>query len=160
MPTIEILPITPSCAGLDAAALLFDQYRQFYGQPAQAQVSHQFLTDRLSRGESIVLFATVDAQAAGMIQLYHGFSSIACCRTMVLNDLFVSPGYRSAGIGRQLVQAAIRCAIASGAASIQLETAQDNSSAQKLYERLGFARSTGFFTYILSLDSRQREACQ
>lgn len=158
MPSIEIFPLTPSSAALDEAAHLFDQYRQFYGQPAQLQVSRQFLTDRLSRRESIVLLATVDTQAAGIAQLYHGFSSVACCRTMILNDLFVAPSYRSAGIGHQLVEVAIRIANASGAACVQLETAHDNASAQQLYERLGFVRSTGFLAYTLSLASRQLQA--
>lgn len=153
MSSIEILSLTASSAELDDAAHLFDQYRQFYGQSEQLPLCRQFLMDRLLRGESVVLLATVNGQAAGFVQLYPGFSSIACCSTMILNDLFVAGNHRSAGVGRRLVEATIRLASARGAARIQLETAQGNASARALYEQLGFEQSTGFLSYALNLGS-------
>ncbi|TAG25312.1 MAG: GNAT family N-acetyltransferase [Burkholderiales bacterium] len=147
MQTIQILPITASGAAFESATELFDQYRQFYGQAPQLQASRRFLHDRLSSGESTVLLASVGSQAAAFAQLYRGFSSIQCCQTVILNDLFVSPQHRSAGLGRHLVNAAIEQARESGAQSISLETAQDNAAAQRLYEACGFVRASGFFSY-------------
>lgn len=39
----------------------------------------------------------------------------------------------------------------SGACGLQLETAQTNLAARRLYERLGYVRDEQFFTYWLSL---------
>lgn len=158
MRSIDILPITPTSIALDATAHLFDKYRQFYGQPSQSEVCQQFLLDRLSREESVILLATVDGQAVGFVQLYRSFSSLACSHTMTLNDLFVSSGCRSWGVGSRLIEAAIRYASDCGVESIQLETAHDNTGAQRLYERLGFERAIGFLNYTLSCGARQTGA--
>ena len=144
---------------LPALAGLFDQYRQFYGEPPDLSLAKQFIGERLQQQDSTLLAVKVwGEELAGFCQLYPSFSSIQCRRTLILNDLFVSPGHRSAGVGWQLVEAAIQCAKASGANCIQLETALANTAAQRLYERLGFARATGFLNYTLSLGSHSQEA--
>ncbi len=42
---------------LDQLVPLFDAYRQFYGQHSDLIVTRQFLNDRLTRNESVVLVA-------------------------------------------------------------------------------------------------------
>jgi ribosomal protein S18 acetylase RimI-like enzyme len=152
--TIALHPIANPGADFDAAARLFDRYRQFYGQAPAPDVSRAFLLDRLAKRESVVLLARVAGAPAGFVQLYPGFSSIACRPTMTLNDLFVEAACRSAGVGRRLVEAAIDIAVRSGASALTLETAVDNLRAQRLYERFGFVRSCGFHTYALELAGR------
>ena len=49
------------------------------------------------------------------------------------------------------MKAARAHAEASGACGLQLETANTNLAAQRLYERLGYVRDEQFFTYWLSL---------
>ena len=51
-------------ADLDALALLFDGYRQFYGQPTDLPRARQWLRERLRFGESVVLVARRGGGAA------------------------------------------------------------------------------------------------
>ena len=69
----------------------------------------------------------------------------------LLSDLYVDESARRCGVGEVLMKAARAHAEASGACGLQLETANTNLAAQRLYERLGYVRDEQFFTYWLSL---------
>ena len=137
---------------LDAVAPLFDAYRQFYKQPAALDRARRFLQERFGHAESIVLIAfDADGMAQGFTQLYPLFSSVRCVRVYLLNDLFVAPAARRRGVGARLLTAAAEFARANGVASLSLSTAVDNTTAQKLYESLGWKRETDYFEYHQSL---------
>jgi len=138
---------------LDLADLvpLFDRYRQFYGQPSDLARARLFLAERLDRGESVVLMAFDGDDAVGFVQLYPSFSSVRTARVAILNDLYVDPVRRRSGAGEALVRAAVAHARQDGAAGLVLQTAVDNTTAQALYERLGWTRETGFHEYGLDL---------
>ena len=136
---------------LNQLAPLFDAYRQFYGQHSEPIVARQFLNDRLTRNESIVLVAETGGGAAiGFVQLYPTFSSILAAPMYVLSDLFVTPEARRRGVGRLLLQSAVEMARATGAVRLELATAITNVSAQRLYESLGW-RKDEFHLYGLPL---------
>lgn len=132
---------------LDLLVPLFDAYRQFYQQPSDPSRARSFLKARLEQQQSVVLLALDSGQALGFTQLYPTFSSVSLEPMWILNDLFVAPQGRKQGVGEALMQAALEFAGASGAKGMQLETAVDNYPAQRLYERLGWTRETGFYTY-------------
>jgi ribosomal protein S18 acetylase RimI-like enzyme len=138
-------------ADLPVLATLFDRYRQFYGQPADADRARRFLAERLEREESVVFMAFEARRALGFVQLYPGFSSVGAARTFVLNDLYVEADQRGRGTGRGLVAAATAHARSTGAASLSLQTGVANDAAQRLYESLGWIRETRFLGYGLSL---------
>lgn len=125
-------------ADLDALAVLFDAYRQFYGQPSDVAAARDWLRSRLRFGESKVLLARRNGEPAGFVQLYPMFSSVRLARTWTLNDLFVLPATRRQGIARQLLDAAAEFARADGAAAIQLETTRDNAAARATYRDAGW----------------------
>ena len=135
---------------LDALAVLFDAYRQFYGQPSDVAAAREWLRSRLRFGESKVLLARRDGEAAGFAQLYATFSSVRLARTWTLNDLFVLPATRRQGIARSLLDAAAAFAREDGAAGIQLETARDNAAARATYRDAGW-REDATQWYSLSL---------
>ena len=135
---------------LDALAVLFDAYRQFYGQPSDVAAAREWLRSRLRFGESKVLLARRDGEAAGFAQLYATFSSVRLARTWILNDLFVLPATRRQGIARSLLDAAAAFAREDGAAGIQLETARDNAAARATYRDAGW-REDATQWYSLSL---------
>ena len=139
---------------LDAVVPLFDAYRQFYRQAGDLERAREYLRERLSRDESIILLAR-DAHATdvGFTQLYPLFSSVRCVRTFVLNDLFVTPAARRLGAGAALLAAAARYARDKGIASMQLSTALDNTAAQRLYESLGWQREVDYIDYHLRIDA-------
>lgn len=139
----------------DAALIapLFDAYRQFYEQPADADAALAFITARLERGESVILLARrPDGSALGFCQLYPSFCSVLAAPIYVLYDLFVVPDARRLGVGRALLLAAEAHARATGHARMDLTTARDNRQAQALYESLGWVRDEVFLTYTRTLD--------
>ena len=142
-----------SLGDLDQLAPLFDQYRQFYHLPADLALAREFLQARLHVGDSVVFLAATGTAPCGFVQLYPVYASTAARpgRLWLLNDLFVSPEARGAGVGRALMQRALDHGIATGATGIFLQTARDNHGAQRLYEELGFRRDDVFLVYERSL---------
>jgi GNAT superfamily N-acetyltransferase len=139
---------------VEAVAPLFDAYRQFYGRTSDMALARQFLTERLSRHESKILLAkSGEALTIGFVQLFPTFSSVRAARVYILNDLFVVPEARGAGVGRLLLEAAVRTAKDAGAARIKLSTAVTNIPARSLYESLGWLRDKDFYEYNLGLDA-------
>jgi GNAT superfamily N-acetyltransferase len=137
----------------DVAALfpLFDAYRRFYGQSSNPDLARKFLDDRLRRGESTVFVAENGARLSGFVQLFPTFSSVALAPSFVLNDLFVVPGLRRAGIGQALIAAAVEFAKEAGATRISLSTGVANGPAQALYEATGWSKQTDYHVYVMKL---------
>jgi GNAT superfamily N-acetyltransferase len=137
---------------IDAIVPLFDAYRHFYGKPTDLPGARAFLMERFVNRDSAVLLARVGSDdPVGFAQLYPSFSSVRMARIWILNDLFVLPGARRAGVGRALLAGAARFGRATGAARLVLSTARANTSAQQLYESMGWQRDEMFYEYALSL---------
>ena len=136
---------------LEAASLLFDQYRSFYGKPSNLNGAREFLRDRIANQESILFLAVAAEGALGFTQLYPSFSSVGMARGLILNDLFVSSTARRRGVALGLVSRAQAFAKSTGAAWLKLETAVSNTQAQALYRKLGFTKDDGFEHHTLHL---------
>lgn len=143
-------------ADLDRLVPLFDAYRQFYEQLPDLTVARQFLNDRLTLDESVVLIAEDHEEAAvGFAQLFPTFSSILAAPMYLLSDLFVTPEARRRGVGTLLIKAVIETARAAGAARLELATAITNHPARRLYEKLGWKRDDEFYVYGFPLGSER-----
>jgi ribosomal protein S18 acetylase RimI-like enzyme len=150
---LEIMPATE--AQVEQIAPLFDAYRQFYHQPSDVGRAVDFLRQRLSRGESVVLLAQLhtgsEASAVGFAQLYPSFDSIALKPAWILYDLFVAPEARRLGVGRALLRASRALGERTSASELTLQTAIDNLPAQALYASEGWQRDDVYYTYLLTL---------
>jgi len=144
--------IRASQKDVDRVAPLFDQYREFYKERADAEGARSFLMERLTKNESVV-FLAVDRElsAVGFIQLYPSFSSVSMKRLWILNDLFVLPAARKRGVGEALLQRAEEFARQTNAKGLELETWVNNLPAQHLYEKCGWKRNVEFYQYMLYL---------
>jgi GNAT superfamily N-acetyltransferase len=60
-----------------------------------------------------------------------------------LEELYVVPGRRGQGLGRALMEAAIDTARAEGAGYMDLGTAETDTAARALHEKVGFSRTEG-----------------
>ena len=145
-------------ADYSQVAVLFNKYRVFYKQKPNLALAEQFIKGRLEKQESVIFLASSSQngkeEPLGFTQLYPAFSSVRATKNWILNDLFVEEGYRKAGVGRQLMLAALSFARKDQASGMQLETAPDNIAAQRLYESLGFKRQTPgsiYFLYSINL---------
>ena len=134
-------------ADLEQLTLLFDAYRQFYGKPGDLAAARQFLLQRFEHGESVLFIAHLESEAAGFCQLYPSFSSVSLARVFILNDLFVTPAARRAGVGRALLDAAVGYGRTFGAVRLTLSTAVSNENAQALYQAAGWQRDQQFLVY-------------
>ncbi len=123
---------------IEAVALLFDAYRQFYKQEPDPQLARDFIRERIQRQESVVFIAEDENSIpVGFYQLYPIFCSVAAKPIYSLYDLFVEPSVRKSGVGKALLLAAEHHAARYGFARMDLTTAKTNSSARALYESLG-----------------------
>ncbi len=137
---------------LEAVSKLFNHYRVFYQQPSDLALARSFIAERLTNQDSTIFFAHNGAsEPLGFTQLYPSFSSVSAQRTWILNDLYVDKKARQKGVARQLMEAAKRFAIETNSNGISLETAFDNTTAQRLYESLGYRKNDSFFSYFLSM---------
>ena len=137
---------------IETVAPLFDAYRQFYQQPGDLDGARAFLAERLARGESVIFLALLDdGTPTGFTQIYSIFSSTSMQRAWLLNDLFVAPAARRAGVGRTLLERAHAFARETNSKELMLQTAVDNVPAQRLYESLGWQRDNDFYVYMLAL---------
>ena len=138
---------------LDQLVPLFDGYRQFYGEASDLSLARQFLADRMSRGESVVLIAEgPDRAAIGFAQLFPSFCSVRAAPIYILNDLFVALEARRRGVGTLLLKAAVETGHAAGVVRLELSTAITNVSAQRLYQKLGWKRDEEFYVYSVSFE--------
>ena len=134
-------------ADLAQLAVLFDQYRQFQGQPTDLAAAGDFLRARFDHGEAVVFLAHHGAQPVGFAQLYPSFSSVSLKRVFILNDLFVTEAGRRKGVARGLLAAVEEYAWSLGAARVTLNVARVNVTAQALYAASGWQQDEQFFMY-------------
>ena len=132
---------------LNQLAILFDEYRQFYGSSSNIQQSYHFLKQRFDNQQSVIFIHVKDEVFTGFVLLYLGFSSVACSTYYILDDVYVTPIYRRQGSAKQLIDTAILFAQQQNAIRISLETQKNNYQSHQLYELMGFVKDSEFQTY-------------
>jgi len=151
--TMTLQMIRANMTHLEAVVTLFDGYRIFYRAESNIEATRTFISQRLELQDSVILMAVNDEQPVGFVQLYPSFSSVSMRRIWILNDLFVSPDARKQGVGRFLLEQAKQFGIDHHALRLELSTEITNTSAQSLYESLGWKRDEVFYHYSLPLES-------
>src|SRR6266571_8514163 len=127
-------------AGLDdvdaVGRLLYDFNREF-DEPTPAPTA---LADRmrqlLKSGDTLVLLA--GDGPAGLAVLRFRAAIWSTGLECYLAELYVVPARRGEGLGRALMEAAIRLARDRGADYMDLNTSENDVAARRLYESLGF----------------------
>jgi ribosomal protein S18 acetylase RimI-like enzyme len=133
---------------LDSLTELFNSYRLFYQQESDIPGAKSFIKERLVNEDSVVFIAYEEGNGVGFVQLYPTFSSVSMKRSWILNDLYVNASARKKGFGEKLLQKAIEFAEETGAKGLFLETGQENVTAQRLYEKIGFKKESNYFYYF------------
>jgi ribosomal protein S18 acetylase RimI-like enzyme len=137
---VEIHRARPADAGA-AARLLHDFNVEFDAPtppvPALAARCEQLLRD----GEMTVLLAGDPPVGVSLLRLRP--SPWTEAEEAYLQELYVVPARRGAGIGRALLEETIASARAAGATSLELGTGETDTAARALYEKLGFTNREG-----------------
>lgn len=130
---------------IDQLSVLFDKYRIFYKQKGDITTAKLFLKKRIKRKETVIFVAEEREELIGFTQLFPIFSSVSMKRTWLLNDLYVNEKARGKGTATQLLNAAKEFGKETNAKWLLLQTAADNFTAQKVYEKNGWVREIDFF---------------
>ena len=130
---------------IDDLSVLFDKYRIFYKQRSDVDNAMSFLKKRMKRKESVIFVAEERDELIGFTQLFPIFSSVSMKRTWLLNDLYVNEKARGIGAASALLNAAKEFGAETKSKWLLLQTAADNFTAQKVYEKNGWVKETDFF---------------
>jgi ribosomal protein S18 acetylase RimI-like enzyme len=138
---------------LNVLAFMFDDYRQCYEQAPDFEAAKSFISERLINHDTLLLVAydEIDGKeiGAGFVQIYPSFSSISMKKIFILNDLYVNPELRKKGLAKLLINSAKQFAADNKAGQLVIETRISNSSAQKLYDSVGFTKEGEHLYYFL-----------
>jgi ribosomal protein S18 acetylase RimI-like enzyme len=137
---------------VDALAVLFDAYRQFYRRAADLRGARRFVEERVVGGPTRFFVSRDDTKIDGFVHLLPSFDTLAMKPMWILEDLYVEPKFRRSGIGTELIRYVERFATANAASKLTLSTAHTNRQAQHLYERQGWIVDTEFRYYHRLLD--------
>ena len=148
---MEVRPVTHD--DLPALLALTGDYQRFYGNTAvddghNAEFFGRFVAPS-DRGMLIGAYGD-DGAPAGYTCLYWTYSSVSASEVVLLNDLYVAPSRRGAGVGEALIAAATDVARERGCSHLRWCTELPNRRAQRLYERLG-AERVALFEYEIDL---------
>jgi ribosomal protein S18 acetylase RimI-like enzyme len=125
-----------------AAGHLLHDFNREFGEPTPPP---ETLTDRLRQlaagGDTIVLLAGQDPVGIAVLRLRGAIWSLA--QECYLAELYVTPEQRGCGIGRALMQAAVREAQDHGADTMDIGVDEPDLAARRLYESMGFTNRTG-----------------
>lgn len=128
----------------DAALLgrLLHEFNAEYGdtEPSAGQIA-DLAREQLESGEIEVLFA--GDEPVGFAQLRFHLSLYAPGPDACLEELWIRPEHRGAGLGRSLLHAAMQLARERGATRIELNTSMGDDAARSLYESAGFSNEEG-----------------
>lgn len=130
---------------LEQLSVLFDKYRIFYKQQSDMKSARTFLKKRMKHKESVVFVAEERDELIGFTQLFPIFSSVSMKRTWLLNDLYVNEKARGRGAAGKLLETAKAFGAETNSKWLLLQTAADNFTAQKVYEKNGWVKETDFF---------------
>ena len=130
---------------IDDLSVLFDKYRIFYKQGSDVGNARGFLKKRMKRKESVIFVAEERRELIGFTQLFPIFSSVSMKRTWLLNDLYVNERSRGIGAATKLLDAAKEFGAETNSKWLLLQTAADNLTAQRVYEKNGWVKETDFF---------------
>jgi ribosomal protein S18 acetylase RimI-like enzyme len=121
--------------------LLYDFNREF-GEPAPAPSAlAQRLRQLIEGGDTLVLLAGDGPDGLAVLRFRAAIwsSGLEC----YLAELYVAPARRGQGLGRALMEAALREARVRGADTMDIGVDEPDLAARHLYESLGFTNRAG-----------------
>lgn len=135
---------------------LMRAYCDFYdvapSDEALLALSRALIADPAREGVQLLARAA-DGEALGFATVFWLWSTTRGGRLALMNDLYVVPEARGAGVADALIAACLDAARDHGAVALEWQTAHDNARAQAVYDRVGGKRSS-WLTYELAVEPR------
>ena len=130
----------------DAIVQLLDAYAQDQaggGQGLSGFTKQNLVAELAKRPQafSVLAFDITDQGdvPVGLVNCIEGFSTFACKPLVNVHDVVVLSSHRGQRVAEQMLALAEEVALQRGACKLTLEVLSGNTSAIKLYERIGFA---------------------
>jgi GNAT superfamily N-acetyltransferase len=123
------------------AQLLHDFNREFDEPTPTVETLQQRIAHLLQGGDTVVLLVGTRPDGLAVLRFRDAIwsSGLEC----YLAELYVTPARRGQGLGRALMEAAIREARTRGADTMEIGVDEPDHAARRLYESLGFTNRTG-----------------
>ena len=133
-PQLTIRPATPADA--PEVAAMVGEIAALEDQSAHVHVDVERWRSLLARSEVTVLLAERAEEAVGYVSAVRRLHLWSGGDVLALDDLYVRPGHRDAGVGRRLM-GAIAAVAAPEELLVTWGVEVDNVDAQRFYRRLG-----------------------
>ncbi len=144
-----IEPVTT--ATLPASLELFAAYQRFYGADVDHKKNERFLRDLMKHPDWGAQFvALADGAPVGFATLYYTLSSVTAERIGLMNDLYVSTGWRGKGVGRAFIDHCAHAVRTKGFPRMIWLTEESNQEAQQLYDTYR-AHKSRWIEYMLQV---------
>jgi GNAT superfamily N-acetyltransferase len=126
----------------DAIGRVLYAFNQEFDEPTPPPaVLAERMRQLLDGGDTIVLLAGDGPDGLAVLRLRAAIWSAGL--ECYLAELYVTPGQRGHGLGRALMETALRVARDRGADSMDIGVDEPDHVARRLYESLGFTNRTG-----------------
>ena len=136
---------------LQDLAMIYDQYRVFYGQLTNLKDTELHVKKLFESEECSIFLAFSNNIIVGFSVIYYEFSGIALKLTCRLKNIYVDTKVRGQGVASKLLNICEAEALSHGANRFRTRTARDNNFAKKVFERFGFLQDEVFVTYDKNL---------
>ena len=125
---------------LDPVTRLIAEFRDWWGKTEPSTDAIRGVVRRLLDDDETEFLLALDdsGDAVGVCQLRYRLSVWTGADDCWLEDLYVTEAARRGGHGRELVEAAFAAARARGCRRIELDVNEQNQSALRFYDSLGF----------------------
>jgi GNAT superfamily N-acetyltransferase len=136
-PQLSVRPATAGDVPLDRA--LIAELADYERLADAAVATDDGLREQLfgAHPAAEVLIGEVDGEPAGFALFFHNFSTFLGKRGLYLEDLFVRPAFRGAGLGKRLMAALARIAVERDCGRFEWSVLDWNAPAIGFYRRIG-----------------------
>ena len=126
----------------DAIGRLLYAFNREFDEPApEPPVLAERMRQLLDGGDTLVLLAGDGPEGLAVLRFRAAIWSAGL--ECYLAELYVTPARRGQGLGRELMQTALREARNRGADTMDIGVDEPDLAARRLYESLGFTNKTG-----------------
>jgi GNAT superfamily N-acetyltransferase len=94
----------------------------------------------------------LEGRAVGFATLFWSWDTTEAARIGIMNDLYLAPEARGAGLAERLIEGCRERCRARGAVRLEWQTAPDNHRAQAVYDRVGGVREP-WVLYTLAIST-------
>ena len=141
-----------------ATVLAFIQSLAEYERLSDECVATQEKLARTLFGEhkfADVLLAEIDGEAVGFALYYYHYSTFNAAPSLWLEDLFVDPNRRGAGVGKSLLKELCRIAQGEGCERVEWWVLDWNEDSIRFYESIGAQPMSEWTVYRMDEDAIQ-----